>query len=115
MFITRAVFWLGTVVMLLPPSTEGEPPPRVSLLHAAVAARALIADVGSVCQRNPQACETSGEAIRLVGRKLETGTDIVAAGVAAARSAEDEEPLPPGAHGTLKSEDLRTGWAAPPG
>lgn len=114
MFIARAVFWLGTVVMLLPPSAEGEPPPRVSVLHAAVAARALITDLGSVCQRNPAACVTSGQALVLVGRKLETGTDIVAAGIAAAR-ADEQEPLPPEAHGTLKSEDLQAGWVAPPG
>ena len=54
MFVLRSLFWLSTVVLLLPPSQDGnEPAPRVSLLHTAYAARVLVQDVSGVCERNP--------------------------------------------------------------
>ena len=54
MFVLRSFFWLSTVVMLLPASPDGkEPPPRVSLIHTAYAARALVQDMSGVCERNP--------------------------------------------------------------
>jgi len=119
MFVLRSIFWLGTIVLLLPPSEDGrEPAPRVSLLHTAYAARVLIEDVTGVCQRNPEACAASREAVVLLGRKLETGAGIVAAGVQAGRGqinggdasgtvAAVEAGID---HGTLREEDLAPEW-----
>ena len=100
MFILRSLFWLSTLVLLLPPAGT-EPPPRVSVLHAAYSARILLQDVTGVCERNPAACATSREALTLLTRKLETGAGIIAAGMA--DSAAD--------HGTLRAEDLEPAWS----
>ena len=114
MFVLRSLFWLATVVLLLPASPNGEePPPRVNLLHTAYAARVLLQDVTGVCQRHPQACETSREALVLLTMKLETGADIVSAGIAAGQSRVEAQSMPPPAdHGTLTTADLEPAWRA---
>ena len=110
MFVLRSLFWLGTLAMLLPPSTEGGPAPRVSVLHAAYATRVLLEDITGVCQRNPEACETSRKALVLLSRKLETGAGIVASGIAVGQG--DIELFASDAdRGTLKPEDLATPWS----
>lgn len=109
MFVLRSLFWLTTVVLLLPASPDGEEAaPRVSLLHTAYAARVLVQDVTGVCGRHPEACETSREALVLLTQKLETGAEIVTAGIAAGRTASE----PDIDHGTLTAEDLAPGWVA---
>jgi hypothetical protein len=109
MFVLRSLFWLTTVVLLLPPSHEShEVAPRVSLLHTAYAARVLLQDVTGVCARHPEACETSREALVLLTQKLETGAEIVSAGIAAGQVFSD-----PGAdRGTLTTADLEPAWTA---
>ncbi len=101
MFVLRSLFWLTTLTLLLPPAA-GEPPPRVSLLHAAYSARVLMQDLTGVCERNPEACATSRQALTLLTSKLETGAGIVAAGIAAGRAID---------RGTLKAEDLDPAWS----
>lgn len=111
MFVLRSLFWLSSVVMLLPPATDGqEPPPRVGVLQAAYATRVLLQDVTGVCARNPDACATSREALVLLSRKLETGAGIVTSGIAISQgdtgffgSTAD--------HGTLTTQDLTPEWS----
>jgi len=108
MFFVRSTFWLGLVVLLLPASPDGEPAPRVSLIHTAHAARILVEDMTGVCARHPEACETSREALVLLKRKLETGAGIVSAGLVAGQDFVD----PAADHGTLTSADLEPLWSA---
>jgi len=111
MFLLRSLFWLSTVVVLLPASPDGkEPPPRVSLLHTAYAARIILQDMTGVCERNPDACATSREALTLLGRKLETGAGIVVAGVRAGQNLDDRADSQID-HGTLTESDLKTVWS----
>jgi hypothetical protein len=108
MFVLRSLFWLSMVVVLLPPSEDGrEPAPRVNLLHTAYAARELLEAGTGVCDRNPDACAASREALVLLSRKIETGADIFVAGVKAGQAKVD----PSIDHGTLTDEDLQPGWA----
>ena len=105
MFVLRSLFWLATLVMLLPPSADGQhAAPRLSLLQAAYATRVLAQDVTGVCERNPEACAASREALAILKRKVDTGMGIVAAGIDAGQifAAAD--------HGTLKREDLELAW-----
>jgi hypothetical protein len=109
MFFVRSFFWLTTVVLLLPPSQDGkEPAPRVNLIHTAYAARVLMQDLTGVCERNPEACAASRQALVLLTRKLETGAGIVSAGIAASQREAD----PNIDHGTLTGADLEPAWSA---
>ncbi len=108
MFVLRSLFWLSTVVLLLPASPDGkEPPPRVSLLHTAYAARTIMQDLAGVCVRNPDACDASREALVLVTRKIETGAKIVTAGIAASNGSSEATVD----HGTLTAADLEPAWS----
>jgi hypothetical protein len=109
MFFIRAAFWLSTLVLLLPPSQNGEPAPRVNVLHAAYAARILIQDMSGVCDRNPEACATSRETLAHLSRKLTTGAQIVSAGIAATQSSPRPEPE---MAGTLNPSDIEPEWHA---
>jgi hypothetical protein len=106
MFVLRSLAWLTTLVLLLPPAADGEPAPRVSLVHAAYSAKVIIQDVTGVCGRNPEACATSREALALLSAKIETGADIVTAGLAAREALAD-----PAVRGTLTPSDLEMGWS----
>ncbi|MYZ48367.1 DUF5330 domain-containing protein [Propylenella binzhouense] len=102
MFVLRSLFWLTMLVMVLPPAEGADAPPRVSLFNAVIAAQALVQDVGAICERNPGACSVSRDALALVGRKIETGANIVEAGVARERGTD---------HGTLRPADLAPAWS----
>ena len=108
MFVLRSLFWLSTVVLLLPASPDGkEPAPRVSLLHTAYAARTLVQDISGVCYRNPDACAAGRQALVLLTRKLETGAGIVSAGIAASEGKSTAKVD----HGTLTAADLEPAWS----
>ncbi len=108
MFVLRSLFWLSTVVLLLPASPDGkEPPPRVSLIHTAYAARTLMQDFAGICERNSDACAAGRQALVLLTRKLETGAEIVTAGIAATQGQPDKAVN----HGTLTSADLAPAWS----
>ena len=107
MFILRSLFWLSGVVLLLPPTADGEAPaPRLSILHTAYATQVLFQDMTGVCARNPEACAVSREALAVLSAKLERSADIVAAGIAASQSGLDPEE-----RGTLSAADLEPAWA----
>ncbi len=106
MFLFRSIFWLGIVVMILPPASDGTPAPRVSLLEALAAARTFARDIGETCERNPHACDIGGDTLGLVRLKAETGMDIIGAVISSYRGRSDA--------GTLTDEDLTAGWAGQP-
>lgn len=104
MFFLRIFFWLGLVVLMLPPASDGKTPaPRVSLLETVSASRALLSDLATICSRNEAACAISRETIDLVAGKIRTGADIAAAMV---KSGPDS-----GGRGSLTGEDLEPGWS----
>lgn len=125
MFIFRSLFWMGTLVMLLPPAADGSAPaPRTSFYEAALAARTLLADLSGMCERNPVACDISRDAVTVVGMKVATGAGVVVAGVSAGRSmvggdseaAATAAAMPPvesAELGTLTPTDLQPAWVDP--
>jgi hypothetical protein len=109
MFILRSLFWLSTLVILLPASPDGGEPPRVNLLHTAYSVRVIVQDVTGVCERNPEACSASREALVLLTQKLATGADIVTASVKAGQNYQFARPNTD--HGTLTAADLEPMWS----
>jgi hypothetical protein len=107
MFILRSLFWLSTLVVLLPASPDGGEPPRVNLLHTAYSVRVIMQDVTGVCERNPDACAVSREALALLTQKLATGASIVTASVKAGQDLQ----LTDADHGTLTAADLEPTWS----
>ena len=108
MFVLRSLFWLSTVVMLLPAAPDGQPAPRVSLLHTAYAAKIIVQDVTGVCARHPEACATSREALHLLTMKIGTGAEIVSSGIVAGQAFYDANVD----RGTLTQTDLQPAWSA---
>ena len=105
MFFLRTIFWLGLLILLLPPASDGTTPaPRVSIMETVAATRALLADVATVCSRNEAACTISRETMDVVAGKLKTGAGIAAAMVGLGQDEID--------HGSLTAEDLDPGWSA---
>ena len=108
MFVFRSIFWLGVVVMLLPPAPDGTAPaPRVGVLEALGAARTFARDLSKACERNPHACTVGSDTLTLMMRKAETGVDIVGALI----SSDEDTPEA----GTLTKRDLTAEWSVPAG
>ena len=65
-FLIRTSFWFSLVLLFLPIAPE-EGTDTVSPLAALVAARDAIGDVGGMCEREPQVCETGRAALQTIG------------------------------------------------
>ncbi len=109
MFFLRVFFWLGLVVLILPPTSDGSPPPRVSLVEAISAAQIFARDIAGACERNPKACEIGSDTVTLVGKKARTGADIVGSILASDKetSLAQTQDI-----GTLTENDLLAEWSA---
>ena len=78
-FLLRTAFWLTLVLVLIPLGSskdEGETT-KVDPIAAYSAASAAVSDIGGFCSRNPQACETGGDAIAMIGARARDGARIV--------------------------------------
>ena len=108
MFLLRSIFWLSTVVVLLPASPDGrEPAPRVSLLHTAYAARTILQDMTGVCRRNPMPVPQAAKRSPFEPEARDRRGDCshrIRAGQSADQQASTD-------HGTLTETDLETVWS----
>ena len=78
-FLLRTAFWLTLVLVLIPLGSgkdEGETT-KVDPIAAYFAASAAVSDIGGFCSRNPQACETGGDAMAMIGARARDGARIV--------------------------------------
>lgn len=78
-FLLRTAFWLTLVLVLIPlgsDKSESETT-QVDPISAYFAAQATVSDLGGFCGRNPQACETGGEALTAIGSRARDGARIV--------------------------------------
>lgn len=111
MFLLRAAFWLGVVILLIPADPEtGTEAPRVTAFDALVAARATIADMSGFCERNPDVCVTGSAAFDLFSQKAENGAKMLYRYF----DGEGAQETPAGAmNGTLTPEDIAPAWRGP--
>jgi hypothetical protein len=78
-FLLRTAFWLTLVLVLIPigSETESTPVEPINPVSAFIAAQATMSDIGGFCDRNPQACETGGNALTAIGSRARDGARIV--------------------------------------
>jgi hypothetical protein len=79
-FLLRTAFWLTLVLVLIPLGFEQDDEPSVETVDpvsAFLAAQATVSDLGGFCGRNPQACETGGDALAAIGSRARDGARIV--------------------------------------
>lgn len=82
MFLLRAAFWLGIVLVLLP-SVVSKPEPQtsagaaVSAAEAASAASATVSDMRQFCLRQPDACAVGAQIAVALGQKAQAGAKMI--------------------------------------
>lgn len=116
MFIIRAAFWFSVVVMLIPGDpSHGVQAPRANVIDAFLAARGAVADLSSMCERQPDVCDNGGAALAAFGAKARYGAQLLYSTVDGAL-ADAKLPLLPGASqgmGTLTPTDAEPHWRGP--
>jgi hypothetical protein len=112
-FLIRSAFWLCLVILLIPGDpASGTDAPRVTLGQAFSAAGATIADLSGFCGRNPEACETGGTALAMIGEKAWQGAEFLITMIADNIDG-TEDTAPAAGPDTLTAADLETPWQAP--
>ena len=126
-FLLRMAFWL-TVILALLPSGGSQPMPKltVSAIDAMLAAKATVTDMGSFCERQPDACTVGSQAAVAIGHRAQAGAKMLYEyfnehvgshdiGTAVNAGAGKAVPLPtarPRQH-TLSPADLAPAWRSP--
>jgi hypothetical protein len=126
-FLLRVAFWL-TLVLALLPSGGSQPAPKVnvSAIDAMSAAKATVSDMGSFCERQPEACTVGSQTAVVIGQRAQAGAKMLyeyfserfgphEAGPTENAAAGKAVPLPlarPSQH-TLSPTDLAPTWRGP--
>ena len=126
-FLLRMAFWLIVILALLP-SGGSQPTPNlaVSAIDAMLAAKATVTDMGSFCERQPDACTMGSQAAVAIGHRAQAGAKMLYeyfnehigshdTGTPANAGAGKTVPLPttrPLQH-TLSPADLAPAWRSP--
>lgn len=78
-FLVRKAFWLVLVLAMVPffAGKEQAGGFNVDPVAAFMAAQATVSDLTGFCGRNPQACETGGEALAAIGANARDGAKLV--------------------------------------
>ena len=113
-FLLRSAFWIGLVLLLWPidngPDTEITQP-GVSPVAAFIAAQSTISDLSGFCARNPQTCETGGQALAQIGARAKVGAEALYEFIDQQNMPGADTDLTTGATGTLTPADLQPDWA----
>jgi hypothetical protein len=117
LFLLRATFWLGLVLVLLPSGgTKSET--QLSAADAASAATAAVSDMKQFCTRQPTACEIGGKAAVAIGERAQAGAKMLfeffnertgASDTATTGSVETA----PASQNTLQPTDTAPSWRGP--
>jgi hypothetical protein len=126
-FLLRMAFWL-TLVLALLPSGGSAPTPKinVSAIDAMSAAKATVSDMGSFCERQPEACTVGSQTAIAIGQRAQAGAKMLYEYFNEHRGARETlptenaapgkavplPPLRPSQH-TLSPADLAPTWRGP--
>lgn len=108
-FLLRSAFWIGLILLLLPIDTGSEETSGTGInpVTAFFAAQSTISDLSGFCDRNPQTCQTGGQAISQIGAKAKVSAKMIY------EYLDEDGNLTTGATGTLTAADLEPDWALP--
>ena len=140
-FLLRVAFWLTIVLALLPSGgaqqgAQASAQTAIGPTEAVVAAGAAVSDVGSFCDRQPEACDFGAQAAVAIGQRAQAGAKMVYEFFSdhASRGSETGSvskpklasqtgpklaaavrtvPASPGSQNTLKDSDLDAAWQGP--
>lgn len=106
-FLLRCAFWIALVLLILPIDTgeDGKDGIGINPVAAFFAAQSTISDLSSFCERNPQTCETGGQAISQIGAKAKVSARMIY------EYLDENGELTTGATGTLTAADLEPIWS----
>jgi hypothetical protein len=79
MFLLRAAFWAGVVLVVLPTGASKLPPNATELgaVEAATAASAAVSDLSGFCSRQPGACATGSQIAVVLGHRMQAGAKMI--------------------------------------
>ncbi|MEJ2123151.1 MAG: DUF5330 domain-containing protein [Alphaproteobacteria bacterium] len=117
MFLIRAAFWLGLLVLLLPTDEQQQ---KVVYGNA----EATVKDLSAFCVRNPDVCEASKHAAHIFSKKAQFGAKMLMDFIQETAADNDFAPTSDDgtrrpslfrkeAQGTLTANDLRPSWSIP--
>ena len=77
-FLLRTIFWLGLVLILLP-STGSQPVPKsqVSASEAFSAAKGVVTDIQTFCERQQEACMVGSRTAITLGQRAQAGAGML--------------------------------------
>jgi hypothetical protein len=135
MFLLRAAFWLGLVLVLLPTGSKTQDTSQIKAADAASAATAAVADLSNFCTRQPDTCAVGSQVAAALGQRAEACarmlyeffTEYREAPAAARRDGVEQadltgsiaaaamlpRPRPMPSQDTLTASDRETPWRAP--
>jgi hypothetical protein len=79
MFLLKAAFWLGLVLVLLPTGSQKQASDeaQINAAEAATAATSAVADLSQFCTRRPDACAVGSQVATILGQRAQAGAKMV--------------------------------------
>jgi len=113
-FLLRVAFWLSIVLVLMPSGAPQPNTPKIDAGDAVSAAFAAVSDMGSFCERQPEACEVGGKAAIAFGQRAQAGAkflfEVLSEKMAPAETGSIKGSKMPNSQDTLTAEDLKPAW-----
>jgi hypothetical protein len=113
-FLLRVAFWLSIVLVLMPSGAPQPNAPKIDAGDAVSAAFAAVSDMGSFCERQPEACEVGGKAAIAFGQRAQAGAkflfEVLSDKMGPAETGSIKGNKQAGSQDTLTAEDLKPAW-----
>jgi hypothetical protein len=77
MFLLKAAFWLGLVLILLPTGSKKHDTPEIKAAEAASAATAAVSDLSQFCARQPESCSVGSQVASILAHRAQDGAIMV--------------------------------------
>jgi hypothetical protein len=94
MFLLKAAFWLGLVLVLLPTGSNKQAvdAPQIDIARATTAATAAVADLSEFCTRRPESCAVGSTVASILAHRAQAGAVMVYEFITERREAASDKP-----------------------